>query len=99
MGLDFLDLPTGVVEQLAKVRLDTPIEGYSERAPRKTYVFWKLLELGHRGVSLAAFDARHSVLRPTLRNVAGLGDTEWCRVMLEHVADVNAADGGGVTGA
>ena len=25
MGLDFLDLPTGVVERLAMVRLDAPI--------------------------------------------------------------------------
>ena len=73
MGLDFLNLPTGVVERLAMVRLDDPIAVYGYMRP-KTYVFWTLRALGHRGVSLAAFDARHSVLRPTLPNVAMLGD-------------------------
>ena len=92
MGLDFLDLPTSVVERLAMVRLDEPIAGYETWGHLKTYVFWKLRELGHRGVSLAAFEARHSVLRPTLRNVAVLGDAGWCRVILKGGADVEAAN-------
>ena len=55
-------------------------------------MFWTLRALGHRAVSLAAFDARHSVLRPTLQIVALLGDAGWCHVMLEGGADVEAAD-------
>ena len=78
------------------VRLDEPIAGYDSRRP-KTYVFFILRALGHRGVSLAAFDARHSVLRPTLPNVAGFGDAEWCHVMLEGGADVEAEDDDGCT--
>ena len=85
MPLDLLDLPTGVIEQLAKVRLDAPIAAEDSA---KTYVFWILRRLGHRGLYAAAWDARHSVLKPTLRNVAILGDAEWCRVMLEGGADV-----------
>ena len=82
-----LDLPTGVIEQLAKVRLDKKIAGYWTARP-KTYVFWILRRLGHRGLYAAAWDARHSVVKPTLPNVAVLGDAEWCRVMLEGGADV-----------
>ena len=91
MPLDLLDLPTGVIEQLAKVRLDVPIALDSTYEP-KTYVFWILREIGHRGLYAAAWDARHSVVKPTLVNVAHLGDTEWCRVMLEHGADADGKD-------
>ena len=94
MPLDLLDLPTGVIEQLAKVRLDAHIAGYLTFKP-KTYVFWILRRLGHPGLYAAAWDARHSVLKPTLRNVALLGDAEWCRVMLEGGADVEGKDGYG----
>ena len=89
MPLDLLDLPTGVIEQLAKVRLDAEIGEYPSSRP-KTYVFWILRRLGHRGLYAAAWDARHSVLKPTLPNVATLGDAEWCRVMLEGGADVES---------
>ena len=96
MPLDLLDLPTGVIEQLAKVRLDAPIAGDltddDDDDRPKTYVFWILREIGHRGLYAAAWDARHSVLKPTLRNVAILGDAEWCRVMLERGADVEGKD-------
>ena len=88
MPHDLLDLPTGVIEQLAKVRLDAPIAAHR----RKTYVFWILRRLGHRGLYAAAWDARHSVVKPTLPNVAVLGDAEWCRVMLEGGADVKGRD-------
>ena len=92
MPLDLLDLPTGVIEQLAKVRLDAPIAGSLYYGRPKTYVFWILRRLGHRGLYAAAWDARHSVLKPTLDNVAILGDAEWCRVMLEGGADVEGED-------
>ena len=92
MPLDLLDLPTGVIEQLAKVRLDEPIAEDSTYEPAKTYVFWILRRLGHRGLYAAAWDARHSVLKPTMPNVATLGDAEWCRVMLEGGADVEGMD-------
>ena len=82
MPLDLLNLPTGAIEQLAKMRLDAPIAGHHSEAPRKPY------ELGHRGLYAAAWDTRHSVVKPTLHNVAALGDAEWCRVMLEGGADV-----------
>ena len=91
MPLDLLDLPTGVIEQLAKVRLDAQITGEPSHKP-KTYVFWILRRLGHRGLYAAAWDARHSVLKPTLHNVATLGDAEWCRVMLEGGADLEGED-------
>ena len=91
MPLDLLDLPTGVIEQLAKVRLDADIAGDSVYR-RKTYVFWILRRLGHRGLYAAAWDARHSVVKPTLPSVAVLGDAEWCRVMLEGGADVEGMD-------
>ena len=91
MPLDLLDLPTGVIEQLAKVRLDAPIAGDSVLM-RKTYVFWILRRLGHRGLYAAAWDARHSVVKPTLPSVAVLGDAEWCGVMLEGGADVEGMD-------
>ena len=94
MPLDLLDLPTGVIEQLAKVRLDAPIAEDSTRR-RKTYVFWILRKIGHPGLYAAAWDARHSVVKPTLHNVARLGDAEWCRVMLEGGADVEGKDGSG----
>ena len=87
MPLDPLDLPAGVIEQLAKVRLDAPIAGHPFY-PRKTYVFWILRELGHPGLYAAAWNARHSVAKPTLPGVAALGDAEWCRYMLEGGADV-----------
>ena len=87
MPLDLLNLPTGVIEQLAKVRLDARIAGEPSYRP-KTYVFWILRRLGHRGLYAASWDARHSVVKPTLPNVAILGDAEWCRVMLEGGADV-----------
>ena len=92
MPLDLLDLPTGVIEQLAKVRLDEEIAEDSVFSKPKTYVFWILRRLGHRGLYAAAWDARHSVVKPTLRNVAILGDAEWCRVMLEGRADVEGED-------
>ena len=78
------------------VRLDEPYA--SDHAARgKTFVFWILRELGHPGLSAAAWDARHSVLKPTLPNVARLGDTEWCRVMVEGGAAVDAKDHRGMT--
>ena len=91
MGLSLLSLSASTIEQLAKVRLDEPIAGYSRHAPRKTSVFWILRELGHPGLSAAAWQARHSVLKPTLGNVALLGDAEWCRVMVEGGADVKSS--------
>ena len=96
MPLDLLDLPTGVIEQLAKVRLDAPIAEDSIFYKPKTYVFWILRKIGHRGLSAAAWDARHSVVKPTLDNVAILGDAEWCRVMLEGGADVEGTDRNGM---
>ena len=96
MPLDLLDLPTGVIEQLAKVRLDAPIAEVSYYEP-KMYVFWILREIGHPGLYSAAWDARHSVLKPTLPNVARLGDAEWCRVMVEGGADVDAENDDGLT--
>ena len=90
--LDLLSLPPAVIEQIARVRLDTPIVGSFPGLPRKTYAFWILLGIGHPGLKAAAWDARHSVVRPTLRNVALLGDEEWCHVMLAGGADVEAVD-------
>ena len=92
MALSLLALPVGVIEQLAKVRLDEPIAGYHPAAPRKTYVFWVLRELGHPGLGAGAWEARHSVLKPTLANVAKMGDTDWCRVMVEGGADKEAGE-------
>ena len=82
------------------VRLDAPIAGFDEDdedAPPKTFVFWILRASGHRGLHTVAWEARHSVLLPTLHNVARLGDAEWCRVMVEGGADVDAKDGNHVT--
>ena len=59
---DFLDLPAPVIEQLAKVRLDEDIDYYSVswlNLPKKSFCFWVLLDLGHRGVFAAAWEARH----------------------------------------
>ena len=92
-----MDLPIGVVERLAMVRLDEPIAGYPLNRPRKTFVFWILRASGHRGLHIVAWEARHSVLLPTLQNVARLGDAEWCRVMVEGGADVDAEDDYGLT--
>ena len=97
MGLDFLDLPTGVVERLGMVRLDEPIARYSTHKPRKTFVFWILRESGDRGLYTVAWEARHSVLRPTLGNVATMGDAEWCRVLVEGGAAVDGLDHNGRT--
>ena len=75
------------------VRLDAPIAGFDEDdedAPPKTFVFWILRASGHRGLHTVAWEARHSVLLPTLHNVARLGDAEWCRVMVERGAVVDA---------
>ena len=95
MPLDLLDLPVPVIEQLARVRLDEPISGFMQTAPRKTFVFWILRELGHPGLYATAWYARHSVLNPTLPNLAWMGDAEWCRVLLEGGADVEAEGRGG----
>ena len=97
MGLDFLDLPTGVVERLAMVRLDERIAGYPIDRPRKTFVFWILRESGHRGLHTVAWEARHSVLLPTLQNVAKMGDAEWCRVMGQGGAAVDGLNNDGRT--
>ena len=90
-----LDLPAPVIEQIAKVRLDERIDYYvlmsKERCP-KHYCFWVLRDLGHRGVHAAAWGARHSVVKADLWNVAKLGDTEWCRVLLASGADVHERD-------
>ena len=91
MPLDLLDLPTGAIEQLAKVRLDAKIAEDSYYTSHY-YVFWILRRLGHPGLYAAAWDARHSVLNPTLHNAAALGDAEWCHVMLEGGADVEGKD-------
>ena len=48
------------------VRLDAPIAGFNEEAPPKTFVFWILRASGHRGLHTVAWEARHSVLLPTL---------------------------------
>ena len=96
MPLDLLSLSMGTIERLAMVRLDEPIAELSSRAP-KTAVFWILREVGHRGVSLGAWGARHSALEPTLRNAAILGDAEWCRVMVEGGAAVSGHDLNGRT--
>ena len=37
----------------------------------------------------AAWATRHSVVTPDLANAAKLGDTEWCRVLLDAGADVH----------
>ena len=97
MGLDFLDLPTGVVERLAMVRLDEQIVGYPINRPRKTFVFWILRRSGHRGLYTVAWEARHSVLKPTLPNVAKMGDAEWCGVMVEGGAAVDGLNHAGRT--
>ena len=92
---DLLDLPAPVIEQIAKVRLDENIDYYHEESKElrpKRFCFWVLREVGHRGVHAAAWEARHAVVRPDLKNVAVLGDTEWCRVLLDAGADVHAED-------
>ena len=76
------------------VRLDEPIAGYSTYPSPKTFVFWILRGSGHRGLHTVAWDARHSVLKPTLFNVAKMGDAEWCRVMVEGGADVDGLNTG-----
>ena len=93
MPLDLLSLSASTIERLAMVRLDEP---YTYDLGR-TFVFWILRELGHPGLSAAAWDARHSVLKPTLPNVAQLGDAEWCRVMVEGGAAVDAQSRLGMT--
>ena len=97
MGLDLLSLSAQTIERLAMVRLDEEIAGFDEGAPPKTFVFWILRASGHRGLHNAAWGARHSVLLPTLHNVARLGDAEWCGVMVEGGADVDAEDDYGWT--
>ena len=96
MPLDLLSLSASTIERLAMVRLDEPY-AYDHAARGKRFVFWVLRELGHPGLSAAAWDARHSVLKPTLPNVARLGDTEWCRIMVEGGAAVDAKDHRGTT--
>ena len=97
MPRDLLSLSASTIERLAMVRLDEPIAGDPRFRPRKTFVFWVLRELGHPGLSAAAWDARHSVLKATLPNVARYGDTEWCRVMVEGRAAVDENDRRGNT--
>ena len=97
MGLDLLSLSAGTIERLAMVRLDAPIAGFSWHAPPKTFVFWALRSSGNRGLHNVAWEARHSVLLPTLHNAARLGDAEWCRVMVEGGADMDAKDDRGWT--
>ena len=94
MGKDLLDLSASIIERLAMVRLDEP---YKRTAKGKTFVFWILRELGHPGLWAVAWQVRHSVLLPTLGNVARLGDAEWCRVMVEGGAAVDAKDSEGNT--
>ena len=94
MGLDLLSLSAVTIERLAMVRLDEEIAGFNDGAPPKTFVFWILRGSGHRGLHNVAWEARHSVLLPTLHNVARLGDADWCRVMVEGGADVDAEDRG-----
>mgnify|MGYP003684220429 CR=1 FL=1 len=92
-----MSLSAQTIERLAMVRLDAPIAGFDERAPPKTFVFWILRASGHRGLHTVAWEARHSVLLPTLHNVARFGDAEWCGVMVEGGADVDAKDDNGET--
>ena len=96
MPRDLLSLSASTIERLAMVRLDEPYAN-DHAARGKTFVFWVLRELGHPGLSAAAWDARHSVLKPTLPNVARFGDTEWCRVMVEGGAAVDENDRRGDT--
>ena len=82
---ELLSLPAHVIEQLAKVRLDEPIDYYtrdSRETHSKSYCFWVLRDLGHSGLYAAAWEARHAVVKGTLRNVARLGDAEWCHFFL-----------------
>ena len=46
------------------------------------------------GLYTVAWEARHSALRPTLPNVAKVGDAEWCRVMVEGGSAVDGLDTG-----
>ena len=92
-----LDLPMSIIEQLAKVRLDEPMNWYPKYAPQKKAVFWILREIGHPGLFVAAWTSRHSVLRPTLGNLAQLGDAEWCRLIVKQGADVEERFGNGQT--
>ena len=78
----FLDLPAPVIEQIAKVRLDEDIYYLLGGFWPKRFCFWALREVGHRGVHTAAWGARHSVVKAELKNVAWIGDTEWCAAML-----------------
>ena len=78
-----LDLAAPVIEQLAKVRLDEPIKCVYMNRP-KHYCFWVLREVGHRGLAAAAWQARHAVVDNHIVSAVQLGDTEWCRVMLEQ---------------
>ena len=79
------------------VRLDEPIAAYGTYQKRKTFVFWILRGSGHRGLHNVSWEARHSVLKPTLPNVAKMGDAEWCRVMVEGGAAVDGLDHDGRT--
>ena len=92
-----MSLSAVTIERLAMVRLDEEIAGFNDGAPPKTFVFWILRGSGHRGLHNVAWEARHSVLLPTLQNVARLGDAEWCRVMVEGGADVDAENDDGLT--
>ena len=75
----FLDLPAYVIEQIAKVRAGDEPNAFGYR---KSFCFWALRSVGHRGVHTAAFRARHAVVRPDLDSAAALGDVVWCRVLL-----------------
>ena len=97
MGKDLLNLSASTIERLAMVRLDEPIAGYPRYRPPKTFVFWILRASGHRGLHTVAWEARHSVLLPTLHNVARVGDADWCRVIVEGGAAVDAKDSEGKT--
>ena len=90
---DLLDLPQPVIEQIAKVRIDKPFYWYMEDAPKKRYAFWVLRRLCW-ATRLAAWPARHAVVKAELGNVARLGDAEWCRVLLDAGASVNDIYGG-----
>ena len=78
---DLLDLPQPVIEQIAKVRIDKPFYWYMEDAPKKRYAFWVLRRLCW-ATRLAAWPARHAVVKAELGSVAIVCDAEWCRVIL-----------------
>ena len=94
--LDLLDLPPSIIERIALVRLDTPDAtatlGEHGGVGSKRFAFWPLRAVCHPGLSAAAWNSRHYVLKPSAENVARFGDTEWCRILL--VGEEETEEGG-----